>query len=555
MLKHSLRFFLLPLIGFFLSIFLFCMMYDSSLLNPTYDQWILDGGDFQQHYLGWIYYRNTPWRFPIGLLDGLSSDGAVSCIYTDSIPLFAVFFKLLSPLLPDTFQYFGLWGAFSFGMMGFCSVVLLQKFSRNPIFCLSGSICFTYAPSLLIRMYGHEALAGQWVIVAAIVLWAYQYRTWKHPFTPAILWAILAATAVMIHMYFVPMVFLVMMGALLDCLIREKNWKYPMLTGILSIASVLTVMAVLGAFYGESSFSAGGFGLYSANLLSLLNPEGRSSILQKLPVCDGQQLEGFSYLGFGILATGIMVILLFVHQLEQNGTKKFRTWAAAHKSTLIGATVCYLVVTIWATSNVVTFGSKVLFTIPLPRLILGALNIFRASGRLLWVALYLIYTAVFFGISKLNAKKTTAILACFCCGLQLLDLREMIAGRHASYQIICTEYKTGLKDPGWEAAAEGTTEIIFLPLPPDYLKYLDIYMPISWFAAAHDLRLSSYYLARCKYDNLAAYAQAAYDELSCGGGREDVLYVFFNKEDVPDCDHLTVYEMDGITAARVSNQS
>ena len=43
--------------------------------------------------------------------------------------------------------------------------------------------------------------------------------------------------------------------------------------------------------------------------------------------------------------------------------------------------------------------------------------------------------------------------------------------------------------------------------------------------------------------------------VSCGGGREDVLYVFFNKEDVPDCDHLTVYEMDGITAARVSSQS
>lgn len=42
----------------------------------------------------------------------------VSVLYTDSIPLFAIFFKALSPLLPETFQYFGLFGLMCYMLNG-----------------------------------------------------------------------------------------------------------------------------------------------------------------------------------------------------------------------------------------------------------------------------------------------------------------------------------------------------------------------------------------------------------------------------------------------------
>ena len=35
-------------------------------LNPTNVAW-LQGGDPLQHYLGWAFYRNSPWTWPIGL--------------------------------------------------------------------------------------------------------------------------------------------------------------------------------------------------------------------------------------------------------------------------------------------------------------------------------------------------------------------------------------------------------------------------------------------------------------------------------------------------------
>ena len=38
-------------------------------------------------------YRNSDWHFPIGMIDSLVYPNQTSVIYTDSIPLFAIFFK------------------------------------------------------------------------------------------------------------------------------------------------------------------------------------------------------------------------------------------------------------------------------------------------------------------------------------------------------------------------------------------------------------------------------------------------------------------------------
>ena len=85
----------------------FALLYGTHILNPAYDAWLLSQGDLTQHYLGWCFYRRGNWTFPIGLTDQLAYPSYSSVIFTDSIPLFAVFFKLLSPILPDTFLQHG----------------------------------------------------------------------------------------------------------------------------------------------------------------------------------------------------------------------------------------------------------------------------------------------------------------------------------------------------------------------------------------------------------------------------------------------------------------
>ena len=84
--------------------FVFITIYGTKILNPCYTDWLMSGGDLSQHYLGWKMYRNGDWTFPIGLTDQLAYPHYTSVIFTDSIPVFAVFFKLISPILPNDFQ-------------------------------------------------------------------------------------------------------------------------------------------------------------------------------------------------------------------------------------------------------------------------------------------------------------------------------------------------------------------------------------------------------------------------------------------------------------------
>ena len=78
------------LIGALIGAVLFVLIYGFSVLNVTNDAWLMTGKDLQQHYIGWKYYRDAAWNFPIGLHDGLTHPYMVSVLYTDSIPLFSL---------------------------------------------------------------------------------------------------------------------------------------------------------------------------------------------------------------------------------------------------------------------------------------------------------------------------------------------------------------------------------------------------------------------------------------------------------------------------------
>ena len=187
-----------------LSVILFCMVYGVRILDPTYTDWLLRGGDLSQHYLGWRAYRNSKWMFPIGLLDTLAYPNVTSVIFTDSIPVFAVFFKLFSPFLSDDFQYFGLWGMVCFILQGYFSIRIMKHFTECKLYLLLSSILFTIAPVMVWRMYIHTALAGQWILLLAIEpLFAYRkYENGRKIYTVFVLIGALASS---IHLYFVPM--------------------------------------------------------------------------------------------------------------------------------------------------------------------------------------------------------------------------------------------------------------------------------------------------------------------------------------------------------------
>src|SRR5687768_5815794 len=68
-------------------------------IDPTNIGWCT-GGDAATHYLGWSFFRNAPWGFPLGDNRSYGLELGSSIFYSDSIPLLAFMFKPFSRWLP-----------------------------------------------------------------------------------------------------------------------------------------------------------------------------------------------------------------------------------------------------------------------------------------------------------------------------------------------------------------------------------------------------------------------------------------------------------------------
>ena len=59
--------------AFIIGALMFIACYGIRVLDVTYDDWIFHSWDpdIKQHYLGWCFYRRSPFHFPYGLMEGL----------------------------------------------------------------------------------------------------------------------------------------------------------------------------------------------------------------------------------------------------------------------------------------------------------------------------------------------------------------------------------------------------------------------------------------------------------------------------------------------------
>lgn len=161
----------------------------------------------------------------------------------------------------------------------------------------------------------------------------------------------------------------------------------------------------------------------------------------------------------------------------------------------------------------------------------------------------MVYTAVFAVIAKFDRKKTVVFISALCLCIQLLDLRDILSDKHR----IFTENKNyvSVLDNSFDEIAEGADEIVFLPLPENYISYREMYITFGEYASCHNMKMSSFYAARPDYDALSKYAENKYEKLMNGNGEENILYVFFSENEVPtENSYLHVYKVADYTVAR-----
>ncbi len=425
----------------------FICIYGTGTLDVTHDTWILakyDEGDIIQHYAGWITYRNAPWTFPLANNLHIAYPDGANIAFSDSIPIVSVFFKMLSPVLPQTFQFFGLFMLSAFILQGIAAAMLIYELTGNKIVSAISSVLFVLSPVMMERGFRHTSLAAHYIVLFAMYFY-FKYRNrlkseedfCKLPWMPMIM---LSAFSVGITPYFLPMVMIFVLVMAIDFARSRFSAKNTAVAASFFFANCAAALAsgfCLGTLGQGVSSSRGGYGYYSMNLNAVINPSslGGYTWSQFLPV-RGQlfgQYDGFNYLGAGVFVFLLASIVAAIVYAVKN--KAYGRFMTALKDNAVLILACIFLV-MFAVSNVICFGNTVVLEIPFPEFLTDLCGIFRASSRMFWPVYYLMFAFVIVVMVKIfenRPKAVVIIIAAFLC-LQVYDMKGVISEKHVQMQ-------------------------------------------------------------------------------------------------------------------------
>ena len=410
------------------AIIAFLCIYGITPLNVTNDRWIMaeyDEKDIIGHYAGWLSFRNSEWAFPLGYTSSLAYPEGTMISYMDSLPWISIFFKIFRGILPETFQFFGIYVLLSFILQGISSFLIVREITDNDLYAFISSNLFLFSPVLLERSFRHTALGSQWLILFAILIYIKNHK--KNKYMYYAMYTFLMILAIGIHPYFLPMVGVFLLSSVLEDITRKRYIAIALFAGGMAITyGTGCLLGVLGSGKEVTRF---GYGYYSMNLNAIINPTSLggytwSSIIKSFPQTLGNY-DGFNYLGFGIL---IGLFILFPAILLCKKAKNLARFLRAHIFLVIGLILC----TIFAVSNVVTLNEKIVFQVNLPDKIEALCGIFRASSRLFYPVYYCIFLTVVYGIWKYRyalGKKSYIVLSIIVL-VQLFDIHSCIFQKH-----------------------------------------------------------------------------------------------------------------------------
>ena len=496
-----------------LSAALFYILYGFKILDPTYVDWLLTDGDPGQHYLGWALYRNSPFRINFGLTNTAAYPFSTSVIFTDSIPLMALPCKIIGRFTKIQFQYFGIWGLLCIILMGILSCCLLKKYIENNVALILSAMLITLSPCMLKRLFWHTSLGAHFLIVIGLILIAYRRELCDTIGHTVMWWSLLSFLCSFIHLYFLAIDSILLAAFIcfklidLNSLSKGSRSKHAIIKeAAICISSALSYILtaalsiwLLGGFSSEMSNGAPGLTYYSFNLNSFINPLGWSSILPDLPLYADGQYEGFAYPGLGMLTAAVftlssLVIKYIKSRTNGTGTDSTGPKSPLHASYIICGACLFLLIILAASSNEISCGSSLLIHYDIPEPVLKLWDVFRACGRLIWPAVYIICFSVLIMLNRTTKRSLTIILLILCIFLQLTDLKDVIKEKHSVYTKTVV-YKHRLKDKliddiVWNRRLK---HIVFLD--KDNLTQEELYS-FAEFAARKKLTINDFYFAR-----------------------------------------------------------
>jgi hypothetical protein len=538
------------------------------IIDPTNRDWLMLG-DSAQHYLGWAFFRDTPLlQWPIGANPKLGLDFASSIVFTDSIPLAAFVFKPLNVVLPETFQYLGVWIWMCFVLQAYFGVRLLARRVADRSLCGLGAALIVLAPVLSYRLvhqgYGHIALVSHFVILAALDLYLDERGSVRK-------WAILISCALLIQAYFVPMVVAIWIASMVSrrLAIRDTARQVAIVLGSLGIVAVVSGFASLGGrlFVGDSSVTPEDFPYrFRWQPMALVDSATDFSTGWSHVMADQLELfgdvEGFTYLGSGLLlvvlpavvlsmlrkrsgivsardvvvvlgivaacafvvpsrlfSTGIAVMLFVVVAVFAGRSIRERR----HRALLVAA----VLLGVYSMTMRPGVGRRTFFEYDLVPVLEQFTQTFRTHARSSWVLYYVVLLAlVVLVATRLPRWLAIGVLA-LAVVVSVVDSNpamSQVRHRFTSQPVWVNQ----LDDPMWDEVVQGRDSIITYPPLNNDLEGRWIH--IEDFVQRRGMATNAGYFSRWSIDTYVRVNQRLHDELRAGEFDPKSLYVIFDPD-------------------------
>ena len=490
-------------------------------ISPLNSEWLFSG-DLSTYQLGWQFFKLDEWRFPLGINPnyGIYLNGSV--VFSDSIPLFAIFFKIFKNFLPSEFQYFSIWILVCVYLQLYFSFKIIYKITNDLLYSAISSLFFGIATIFIHRSGIHLSLFGQWIILSFF----YVELLDKNKFYYKSLLILLSTT---IHFYFTIILLIIFfIEKIIDYFRNKKLIKNILIQTLIVLFASLFLMYIIGYFSLNLDDGLGwGYGYYNFNLNSFFNPVGQTNIseviwsnfLAKREFQNGQ-IEGFSYLGL----SGFIFLIIFVFNM-------FNKRNNIIYSNIKIFTIC-MIFLILSTSNNIYFDQTSIIKIPLNKFFYAIASIIRASGRLIWPIYYLIFIVGIIFIYQNFQKKISLLIILILLLVQIVDISKGLNQYKLGKQYDQKNNQISIKDKIWKDLSRNYDQIRLLE-PQNQSKIY--YLLSKTLFKEKFLKTDIVYLARANRQKTI-----------------DMKYKIVSLLDIGDLDlfHKTVFISDNINAVR-----
>ena len=519
------------------------------ILNPLFVRWLY-WGDPSTSYLGWQFFRKTPlFQFPIGASPNYGVGFASSIMYTDSVPLIAIPLKYVSLLLPNEFQYFGIWILAALILQSWFAWKIISRFISNTALALFGVVLFTNAPILIYRMVhegsGHIGFIGQFLILWSLHLYFERVSSIKR-------WLALLGISPLVCLGLVPMVFVVFLGWLLQRLIQNSisvlKRSLQVLAELLSgVVITIGVMWISGALM-VSDPSDSGFGTYRTSLTSLFDPKVNNAFSFSRFFPDLGNLPG-SEEGFAFLSITVITLLLISIPIVFKGDHPLLS------QNNIGLILATIGMGVFSLSNRISVLQRELFVYPIPSQLRKLIDPFRSSGRFVWPLIYLL---ILFGLISIMTimqkhKNWGTLVLVVLLSVQIFESVGIFNNVRQRFTEI--KFTPQLLSPRWDELAQNYDHLV--AIPP--LNNDPGWFELALLANKWGLSTNTTYLARFNQLDFDLAKSKTQDDLEHFQFDPNTLYILtnyppnpmnqtlLNKYGPPSAEQTKSFSLDGFT--------